>query len=117
MNNKKNFQAAYVEGLNGAEFFESLFIDDVEGQKLNLIPGADELIAEFQENFIRVCKEMYEFGIKEKDIRDKEVAEFWNSMNAEKQLNTLEASNAISKFMEIKKKVKVSKIFKKLYFY
>lgn len=39
-----NFQAAYVENLNGPHLFESLFSDDPEAQKLASLPGVDELL-------------------------------------------------------------------------
>jgi hypothetical protein len=96
---------AYVNGLNGSELFESLFTDDPEGRKLNLIPNADELLGDFHDKFVMICREMYEFGIKEKETRDKEVNEFWKALNEAKQINTLDATNAINQFIEIKRKV------------
>ena len=85
--------------------FVSLFAEDAEGQKLNLIPGADELLAEFHDKFVVVCKEMYQFGKSQKLIRDKEVSDFWKCFNDAKNTNTEEATFAIEAFMEIKKRV------------
>ena len=96
---------AYVEGLNGDDLFLSLFSEDVEGQKLNLVPGADELLAEFHDKFVVVCKDMYAFGKSQKEVRDKEVNEFWKCFNDAKNANTDEATRAIDAFMEIKKKI------------
>lgn len=98
-------KAAYVEGLNESEFFHSLFADDPEGRKLNMIPGADDLLNEFHDKFVAVCKEMYDYGIKEKAVRDKEVEEFWKCLSEAKLANTAEATTAISHFMEIKKRI------------
>lgn len=70
-----------------------------------MIPGADELLSEFLDKFVTICKEMYEFGIKEKDVRDKEVNEFWKCMNEVKFNNTSEATNLINQFTETKKRV------------
>ena len=70
-----------------------------------MIPSADELLADFHEKFVAISKEMYELGIREKVVRDKEVAEFWKAIKEAKDANTLEATTAISSFMEIKKKV------------
>lgn len=85
----------------------SLFQEDVDGQKLYSIPGAKELYDEFQEKFVVVCKEMYEFGKSQKIIRDKEVKEFWKCFNDAKISNTDEATKAIEIFVEYKKIVRI----------
>ena len=96
---------AYVEGLNGSDLFNSLFKDDAEGDKLNQIPGADELLAEYHEKFQAVCKEMYEFGKEQKRLRQIEVEEFWKCLNDAKRANTDEATISINVFMEFKQKI------------
>jgi hypothetical protein len=96
---------AYVEGLNGDDLFLSLFAEDVDGQKLNKTPGADELLAEYSEKFVVVCKEMFEFGKAQKLLRVKEVDEFWKCFNECKTVNTEEATVYINAFVEYKKKV------------
>lgn len=95
-----------MEGLNSDELFLSLFQEDNEGQKLNLIPGADELLNEFHDKFVNVCKEMYTFGKSQKELRNVEVNEFWKCFNEAKNKNTDEATKSIEAFIEIKKKVK-----------
>ena len=89
--------------------FKSLFKEDPEGDKLNNIPGADELLTEYHDKFLLVCKAMYEFGKKEKKTRHAEVAEFWRCLNEAKRHNTEEATAAINSYMEVKKKVKNKK--------
>lgn len=96
---------AYIEGLNSDELFYSLFAEDSDGQKLNLIPGADELLNEFHDKFVLICKEMYAFGKAQKELRNIEVTEFWKCFNEAKNKNTEEATIAIEAFMEIKKKI------------
>ena len=83
----------------------SLFAEDPEGQKLNLIPGAGELLAEYSEKFVSACKELHSFGKEQKDMRQKEVDEFWKCLREAKKNNTEEATNAINLFNEWKKKV------------
>jgi hypothetical protein len=100
-----------VEGFNGDELFLSLFQDDVEGKKINLIPDADELLAEFHEKFVAICVEMYRFGIKQKDMRQKELDEFWRCLIDAKTVNTDEATAAIDSFMEIKRAVSMKHMF------
>jgi hypothetical protein len=40
-------QAAYVEDLNGPQLFDSMYADDADGQKLNQMPGVDEMIQSY----------------------------------------------------------------------
>ena len=103
---------AYVDGLNSDELFLGLFSEDPEGQKLNMIPGADDLLADYHEKVVNVCKEIYEFGKNQKDLRQKEVDEFWKCLIEAKNLNTDEATNSINVFTEWKKNVFINeKIF------
>ena len=57
--------------MNSDELFLSLFSEDPEGQKLNMVPSADELLADYHEKVVNVCKEIYEFGKNQKDLRQK----------------------------------------------
>ncbi len=83
----------------------SLFSEDPEGQKLNMVPGADELLADYHDKVVNVCKETYEFGKNQFEQRQKEVEEFWKCLIEAKNLNTEEATNAINIFTEWKKNV------------
>lgn len=40
-----------MEGMNGTELFDSLYSEDVEGQKLNTMPGVDDLLEEYKKKF------------------------------------------------------------------
>ena len=46
------------------QLFTTMFKDDTEGQKLILVPGADELMANFEQRFITIVHQMFEFGLK-----------------------------------------------------
>ena len=94
--------------MNGDDLFYSLFSEDPEGQKLRNIPGGEELFNEFMLKFVECSKEMYVFGIKQKDVRDKEVGEFWKCINDVKQSNTLDATRMINEFMETKRRVLIN---------
>lgn len=95
--------------MNSDELFRSLYNEDTEGKKLNITPGVPELLTDYQDKFVDVCKEIYNFGKAQKDLRENEVAEFWKCLNEAKDLNTEEASAAINTFIEYKKNV--DKIF------
>ena len=46
------------------QLFKTMFKDDIEGQKLISIPGADELMAQFEQKFNGIVRSMFEFGLK-----------------------------------------------------
>ena len=86
----------------------TLFAEDLDGQKLNMTPGADELLTEYHDKFVVVCKEMFDFGKSQKLVRLKEVDEFWKCFNEAKIANTEEATHFIDAFVEYKKIVSSS---------
>lgn len=98
--------------MNSDELFLSLYNEDSDGQSLNRTPGANELLTDYHDKFVSVCKEMYDYGKAQKDLRENEVNEFWKSLNEAKKNNTDEASEAINIFIEYKKNVK-----KKIYIF
>ena len=46
------------------QLFTTMFKDDTEGQKLILVPGADELMTQFEQRFTAIVHSMFEFGLK-----------------------------------------------------
>lgn len=40
-----------MEGLDGPDLFNSLYSEDAEGQKLNTMPGVDELLSDYRKKF------------------------------------------------------------------
>jgi hypothetical protein len=59
-----DFQDAFVENMDENQLFTTMFKDDVEGQKLILVPGADELMTQFEQRFTAIIHSMFEFGLK-----------------------------------------------------
>ena len=50
--------------MDGNQLFTGMFKDDQEGQKLLLVPGADELMTQFEQKFQAIISSMFEFGLK-----------------------------------------------------
>ena len=53
-----------MENMDDNQLFAAMFKDDAEGQKLLLVPGADELMKQVQEKFVTIVHQMFEFGLK-----------------------------------------------------
>jgi hypothetical protein len=46
------------------QLFTTMFKDDGEGQKLMLVPGADELMTQFEQKFTAIVYTMFQVGLK-----------------------------------------------------
>ena len=53
-----------MENMDENQLFSGMFKDDQEGQKLLLVPGADELMAQFEQKFQSLVQAMFELGLK-----------------------------------------------------
>lgn len=104
----KEFQLhkeAFVESLNGPYLFEALYAEDAEGQKLNLIPGVDEMLLGYKESFVGVCQEIFEYGLEKHQERMREKGTFFKCIEEAKNDNKESAATAINEFTEYKKKL------------
>ncbi|XP_067937680.1 dynein regulatory complex subunit 3-like [Watersipora subatra] len=97
--------AAFVERMDGPDLFDSLYSEDVEGQKLNTMPSVDELMAEYGKKFTEICRGIFDTGLSKHEERATEVNEFWNSINEAKTENKKEAMDFITQFLEHKKQL------------
>ncbi|KAH9503987.1 Dynein regulatory complex subunit 3 [Bulinus truncatus] len=109
---------AYVEYLNTDKLFEEMYADDPEGNKLNEIPGVDEMFSiqsgflmftltdiKYREKLATVCLELFNFGLVEYEKRKAEVDMFWECVNEAKQENKQECMKIIADFNKKKKKI------------
>lgn len=96
---------AYVEDLNGPWLFDSMYADDPEAEKLAALPGMEELLAGYKEKFTAVCQEIYEFGLKEHEKREAEIASFFSCLEEATQDNNNAGVKHIHNYIEYKKKV------------
>ncbi|CAF0837101.1 unnamed protein product [Adineta ricciae] len=94
------YKDAFVENMDQKQLFAAMFKDDTEGQRLLLVPGADELVAQIEEKFVAVVHQMFEFGLKEKETRDREIEDFWVCVNEAKDENTRRAAAIVDEFKE-----------------
>ncbi|XP_068761038.1 dynein regulatory complex subunit 3-like [Montipora capricornis] len=96
---------AYVEDLNGPWLFESMYAEDPEASKLAALPGMLELLEAYKEKFTAVCEEIFQFGLKEHDKREAEIASFFSCLEEATQDNNNSGVKDIHNYIEYKKKV------------
>lgn len=96
---------AFVEDLNGPWLFDNMYADDPEAEKLAALPGMEELLAGYKEKFTAVCQEIYEFGLKEHEKREAEIASFFSCLEEATQDNNNAGVKHIHSYIEYKKKV------------
>ncbi|EDV27345.1 uncharacterized protein TRIADDRAFT_20807 [Trichoplax adhaerens] len=87
---------AYVEYLDGPELFDQMVADDPEASKLSYLPG-------LADKFVELCKEIFQFGLKEHNKREEECNHFFSALNDAKNENRCIGIDAINIFEEFKK--------------
>ncbi|PVD37412.1 hypothetical protein C0Q70_00002 [Pomacea canaliculata] len=97
---------AYVENLNGPSLFQSMYAEDAEGQKLEDMPGVDELLVVYPlKIFTAICQQMFEYGLQEHQKREAEVEQFWECVEEAKTENKEMGMRAVQEFMADKKQM------------
>ncbi|XP_009869672.1 PREDICTED: leucine-rich repeat-containing protein 48 [Apaloderma vittatum] len=91
-------KAAFVEYLNGSLLFDSVYADDAEAARLASLPGAGELLEAYREEFVSVCKNLFNYGLKEHEKREAEVSDFHKSLQEALTANEQEGRKLILDF-------------------
>ncbi|XP_046348948.1 dynein regulatory complex subunit 3-like [Haliotis rufescens] len=98
-------KGGYVELMNGPSLFDSMYDEDAEGKKLNEMPGVDELLIVFKENFVRICHQIFDYGLQEHSKRQDEVTQFWECVEEAKSENKAMGMRTIEDFIADKKRL------------
>nr|XP_034986927.1 dynein regulatory complex subunit 3 isoform X2 [Zootoca vivipara] len=91
---------AYVEYLNGSFLFDSMFADDPEAPKLLYLPGVPELLEIYKTKFVAICENLFEYGLKQYEKREAEVALFYECLNEALEENHQLCSKYLHDFEE-----------------
>ncbi|NXV15601.1 DRC3 protein, partial [Cepphus grylle] len=81
-------KAAFVEYLNGSFLFDSMYAEDTEAAKLAYLPG----------EFVSVCENLFNYGLKEHEKREAEVSDFYESLHEALTANQQEGRKLILDF-------------------
>ncbi|KAM6250050.1 dynein regulatory complex subunit 3 isoform 2-T2 [Porphyrio hochstetteri] len=73
-------KAAFVEYLNGSFLFDSMYEEDTEAARLAYLPGVDDLLQAYRKEFVSVCEELFNYGLKEYEKREAKVSNFYKSL-------------------------------------
>ncbi|PKK20718.1 dynein regulatory complex subunit 3 isoform X1 [Columba livia] len=91
-------KTAFVEYLNGSFLFDNMYEDDTEAAKLASLPGVSDLLQKYREEFVSVCENLFNFGLKEYEKREAEVSEFCECRNEALTANQQESRKLILDF-------------------
>ncbi|XP_005426041.1 dynein regulatory complex subunit 3 [Geospiza fortis] len=91
-------QAAFVEYLNGPFLFDSLHEEDGEATKLVSLPGVEELLQAYKEEFVSLCESLYNYGLEEYEKREAEVSKFYKRFHEILAVKQEESKRIISDF-------------------
>lgn len=96
---------AYVEDLDNPTLFDSLFDEDPEASKLAQLPGVEDLLLSYKEQFTAVCLKLFEFGLKDRLKRKDEIDAFFAALYDAIKHNLDESVRPIQSFEKEKSKV------------
>uniref|UniRef100_A0A803V191 Dynein regulatory complex subunit 3 n=1 Tax=Ficedula albicollis TaxID=59894 RepID=A0A803V191_FICAL len=91
-------QTAFVEYLNGSFLFDSLYEEDREAAKLAFLPGVEDLLQAYKEEFVSVCGNLFNYGLEEYEKREAEVSKFYKRYHEILAVNQEESKRIISDF-------------------
>nr|KAF6455717.1 dynein regulatory complex subunit 3 [Rousettus aegyptiacus] len=93
-------KAAFVEHLNGSFLFDSMYAEDVEGNKLACLPSVGELLEAYKDKFVIICLNIFEYGLKQQEKRKAELDTFNECIHEAIQENQEQGKQRIAKFEE-----------------
>ncbi|XP_040604701.1 dynein regulatory complex subunit 3 [Mesocricetus auratus] len=91
---------AFVEHLDGPFLFNSMYSEDVEGNKLSYLPGVGELLETYKDKFVVICLNIFEYGLKQQEKRKAELDTFNECMQEAIQENQEKGKLKVAKFEE-----------------
>ncbi|XP_008935284.1 PREDICTED: leucine-rich repeat-containing protein 48 [Merops nubicus] len=91
-------KTAFVEHLNGSFLFDSMYAEDPEAAKLAYLPGVGDLLQAYRQEFVSVCENLFNFGLKEHEKREAEVSDFHTSLQEALTANQQEGRKIILDF-------------------
>ncbi|XP_049730695.1 dynein regulatory complex subunit 3 isoform X2 [Elephas maximus indicus] len=93
-------KAAFIEHLNGSFLFDSMYAEDVEGNKLSFLPGVGELLEAYKDKFVIICLNIFEYGLKQQEKRKMEIDTFNECIQEAIQENQEQGKRKIAEFEE-----------------
>ncbi|XP_010148405.1 PREDICTED: leucine-rich repeat-containing protein 48 [Eurypyga helias] len=97
-------KAAFVEYLNGSFLFDSMYAEDTEAAKLACLPGVGDLLQAYRKEFVSVCENLFNYGLKEYEKREAEVSDFYEGLHEALTANQQEGRKIILDFEDRNKR-------------
>ncbi|KAF6298422.1 hypothetical protein mRhiFer1_004147 [Rhinolophus ferrumequinum] len=95
-------RAAFVEHLNGSFLFDSMYAEDVEGNKLACLPSVGELLEPltYKDKFVIICLNIFEYGLKQQEKRKAELDTFNACVHEAVRENQEQGKHRVAMFEE-----------------
>lgn len=91
---------AFMEHLDGSFLFDSMYSEDVEGNKLSYLPGVGELLETYKDKFVIICLNIFEYGLKQQEKRKAELDAFNECIQEAIKENQDQGKLKVAKFEE-----------------
>ncbi|XP_075415256.1 dynein regulatory complex subunit 3 [Tenrec ecaudatus] len=96
----ESHKAGFIEHLNGSFLFDSMYSEDVEGNKLSYLPGVSELLGVYKGKFVIICVNIFQYGLKQQEKRKVEIDTFNECIQEAIQENQQQGKQRIAEFEE-----------------
>ncbi|XP_006901244.1 PREDICTED: leucine-rich repeat-containing protein 48-like [Elephantulus edwardii] len=93
-------KAGFIEHLDGSFLFDSMYAEDIEGNKLSYLPGIGELLEAYKDKFVITCLNIFEYGLKQQEKRKAEIDTFTECIQEAIQENQEQGKQKIAEFEE-----------------
>ena len=94
-----------------------MFAEDLEATKLAQLPGVSDLLVVYEDKFIKICMQLFEFGLNERLKRKEEIQSFFTSMHQAVESNRNDSVKHINNFEKLKSKVMFLFVFLLFFLY
>ncbi|KAJ4432017.1 hypothetical protein ANN_20631 [Periplaneta americana] len=108
----KSQTEAFIENLDGDQLFLAMFENDDGKAFLAMGDAAQEVYHKFYDETILVIQQIFKIGLEQHNIRQEEIRQFFNCVNAAKEETRVFSQQKIEEFLEKKTKLflKIRKI-------
>ncbi|XP_069691583.1 dynein regulatory complex subunit 3-like [Periplaneta americana] len=108
----KSQTEAFIENLDGDQLFLAMFENDDGKAFLAMGDAAQEVYHKFYDETVLVIQQIFKIGLEQHNIRQEEIRQFFNCVNAAKEETRVFSQQKIEEFLEKKTKLflKIRKI-------
>ncbi|PNF16580.1 hypothetical protein B7P43_G07195 [Cryptotermes secundus] len=108
---------AFVENLDGDQLFSAMFTNDTDSKALFTMGDvATDVYNKFHDEAMNVIRQLFKVGLEQHEIRQEEIRQYYQCVDAAKEMNTVSCQQYTENFLERKAEIflKIRNILKSI---